>query len=339
VELRQLRSFVHIAELGSISLASERVCIVQPALSRQIQALEEELSVRLFIRHGRGVVLTPEGELLLARAISIIREVEQAKEELADHSSCLSGELSFGMPPTVAEVLSGPLIEQFANRYPGVRLRVVSGYSGHVLDWLQKGALDFGVLYETNRLPTIRSTQLIAESLFLIQRSQPDADVARVPFCEALSKRLILPSAQHGLRNLIEGIASRFGLAVRPVVEVDSLPVQIDLVRRGLGATILPFVSVFREVAAGELSATPIVDPGITRSLVLARAIDRAAKKGTQLFAETIVAEIANLARAGRWPGLVPEAVEVQTHSRSAYPKSKQGLSSPERGQLSTSIL
>lgn len=328
MELKQLRSFVHIAELGSISLASERVCIVQPALTRQIQALEEELSARLFVRHGRGVVLTPEGELLLAKATSILREVEQAKEEITNQKSSLSGELSFGMPPTIAEVLSGPLIEKFASLYPGVRLRVVSGYSGHILDWLQKGALDLGVLYETNQLPTIRSRQLIVESLFLIRRSQPDKQEAQVSFREALTERLILPSRQHGLRNLIDSVALRFDLVVTPVAETDSLPVQIDLVRRALGATILPLVSVFGLVAAGELSATAIVDPEITRSLVLARAIDRPSKNGTQLFAETIAAEVAGLARAGRWPGNIPETAVAQTHSGSAYPKSKQGLSS-----------
>src|ERR1700675_1303336 len=107
MELRQLRSFVHIAELGSFSLAAERLHIVQPALTRQIQSLETELGVRLFVRHGRGVMLTSQGEALSFRAIAILREVEQVRSDFRTDGNFLSGEISFGMPPTVAEVLSG----------------------------------------------------------------------------------------------------------------------------------------------------------------------------------------------------------------------------------------
>ncbi|OKO85363.1 hypothetical protein AC629_19275 [Bradyrhizobium sp. NAS80.1] len=309
MELRQLRSFVHIAQLGSISLAAERLCIVQPALTRQIQALEVELSARLFVRHGRGVVLTPQGESLLARATSILLEVERARAELKSDSTVLSGEISFGMPPTVADVLSGSLIEKFSNFHPGVKLRVNSAYSGHVLEWLQKGSLDLGVLYEAAQQPMIKSRPLIVESLFLVERSsgkEPNSDA--VCFHDVARARLVLPSRQHGLRILIDNVAMRHNVPISTVAETDSLPVQIDLVRRGFGATILPLVSVFAGVAAGEFTARPIVEPEITRRLLLSHAVDRPPQAATQAFAETIVSEVIDLAESGKWPGVIPNS-------------------------------
>lgn len=308
MEVKQLRTFVHVAELGSISLAAERLHIAQSALTRQIQALEAEVEAQLFRRHGRGVVLTDQGTALFARATVILREIEQARAEIKSEHAVLSGEVSFGMPPTVADVLSGVLIEKFSRLHPRVKLRVVSGYSGHVLDWLQRGVIDLGVLYE-NRLPsTIKSQPLLVEQLFLIEPARerpappPTADLA-----EVATLRLVLPSRRHGLRLLIDSVAAQAGYVFDPVVEADSLPVQIDLVRRGLGATILPFLPVFAEVEAGVLSARPIVAPEITRRLVLASVVDRPPTPAIQHFAAMVVAEVAELVESGRWKAILDE--------------------------------
>jgi LysR family nitrogen assimilation transcriptional regulator len=308
MELRQLRTFVHVAELGSISLAAERLHIAQSALTRQIQALEAELQARLFVRHGRGVVLTPQGTSLFTRATVILREVEQARAEIKSEKTVLSGEVSFGMPPTVADVLSGALIEKFSRRHAQVKLKVVSGYSGYVLDWLQRGIIDLGILYELKQLPMIKSLPLLVEELFLIERADPQA--ARAPHAslsEVASLRLVLPSRQHGLRLLLDGVAATAGHTLDPVVEADSLPVQIDLVRRDLGATILPFLPVFADVEAGVLSARPIVAPKITRRLVLATAVDRPVGPAIQRFATLVMSEVTELVRSGRWGGILPE--------------------------------
>jgi LysR family nitrogen assimilation transcriptional regulator len=308
MEIRQLRTFVHVAELGSISLAAERLHIAQSALTRQIQALEAELQARLFRRHGRGVVLTPQGTLLFTRATVILREVEQARAEIKFEETALSGDVSFGMPPTVADVLSGALIEKFSRLHPQVKLRVASGYSGHVLDWLQRGIVDLGVLYEIKQSPTIKSRHLLVEQLFLVERADPKAARAPdAPFSEIASLRLVLPSRQHGLRLLVDGVAAQAGYNLDPVTEADSLPVQIDLVRRGLGATILPFLPVFADVDAGILSARPIVAPEITRRLVLASAVDRPVSPAIQRFAETVMSEVTELVESGRWKGILPE--------------------------------
>lgn len=211
--------------------------------------------MRVFERTGKGVALRCDGETLMRRAEVILREVEQVTAELRNRDK-LGGDISFGLPPTVSEVLSGPLIEQFAKRHCDVRLRVASGYSAHVLDWLQNGSIDLAVVYEPRqKLPTIKVEPLITESLFLIERASDEAVSRAVTFEEAARKRLVLPGRNHGLRMLVEASATRSGIEIDPVSETDSLPVQIDLVKRGFGATILPLVPMFSLAASGALAA------------------------------------------------------------------------------------
>jgi LysR family transcriptional regulator, nitrogen assimilation regulatory protein len=103
------------------------------------------------------------------------------------------------------------------------------------------------------------------------------------------------------------GVATQKGLELDPVAEADSLPVQLHLARRGLGATILPFLPMFSEVECGALSARPIVVPEITRHLVLASAVDRPVPPTIQRFAEMVVSEVLELVGSGRRKGILPE--------------------------------
>ncbi|MCD2176057.1 LysR family transcriptional regulator [Rhizobium sp. C4] len=304
MEVKQLRTLVHVAELGSFTLAAERLHIAQSALTRQIQTLEDELQVRLFVRHGRGVTLTLEGTALFDHATVVLRELDQARAELRNNELPLSGEVSFGVPPTVADVLSGVLIEKFLTLHPQVRLKVVSGYSGYILDWLQRGIVDIGILYEATHPATIKSRHLLTERLCLIERAtSPLGGDAEVAFADAMTVQHVLPGRQHGLRLLLEGLAAKYGFALEPVVEADSLPVQIDLVKRAVGATILPLLPVYNDVQAGILTARPIVLPDITRKLILAHSVDRPMSPAARQFSKLVISEVPELVRSGHWKG------------------------------------
>ncbi|MGO1119277.1 LysR family transcriptional regulator [Rhodovibrionaceae bacterium A322] len=314
MDLRQLRTFVHVAELQSISAAAERLNIAQPALSRQIQALEQELEVRLLHRHGRGVTLTDPGELLRDRAQLILREVERLQGDLRSQDGKLRGSLSLGLPPTVASVLATPLIERTYLEHPEVKLKVVSGFSGYVQDWIQRGVVDLGVTYEGHEAATIKSTPLLEEEIFLVKKASPETLKMKrgqglpgpaVTRQAAFAKKLILPSGPHGLRTIVDKAAQATEQDLKVVLENDSLPTLVQLVKRGLGATLLPLVSVFDEVQAGQLQAQPIRDPGLTRRLLLSRPIDRPSTPLAQQFAQMLVEEIGDLVQKGRWPGTV----------------------------------
>ena len=151
MDLRQLTTFMQVAELGSLSKASDRLRIVQPALSRQIRLLEEELKVTLFTRHGRGMVLTHAGELLRVRAGSILRQIEETRADLSLEAGTVRGQVILGVPPTVGDVLATRLVERFLHRFPEVRLRVVTAFSGYLLEWLHSGEIDMAVIRNAPR--------------------------------------------------------------------------------------------------------------------------------------------------------------------------------------------
>ncbi|WP_274427138.1 LysR family transcriptional regulator [Chelativorans sp. YIM 93263] len=303
MELRQLRTFINVAELKSISAAAERLHIAQPALSRQIQSLEEELGVCLLRRHGRGVEPTEEGEFLVERANVVLKEIERIYSEIKTDDPVLRGSISLGLPPTVADVLATPIIERTYYNHPDVRLRVVSGFSGFVQDWLQRGTIDIGVTYEGREVHSVRSHPLLLEELFLIQPAEASHDDQPVSCADALRQKLILPGSPHALRKLLDMTASNHGVTLNVVLEADTLPTLLELVRRGLGSTVLPLVSVFDEVRKGRLRARRIVDPAITRKLVLWTPIDRPSSRLTQQFTAMLIDEVYALVASKRWPG------------------------------------
>lgn len=305
MELRQLRNFIHVVEFGGITAAADHLRIAQPALSRQVQALEEELNVSLLRRHGRGVMPTEEGLRLARRARGILEEVEDMAGDISGHRAPLSGTVTLGLPPTVSEILATHMIERTMARYPQVKLRVISGFSGHVQDWLLRGKIDLGVAYEGQKSPSIRSQPMIIEQLFLIQsaRTAPGRDGVPIPFAEALAQPLILPNPEHGLRGRIEAISRDEQIGLDVVLEIDILPTMLAFVERGLGSTILPLVSVINQVRDGRLIARPIIRRTIDRTLVLISPLNRPGSRLTTSFAEFLRAEVHAMVGSGEWPG------------------------------------
>ena len=134
MDLKQLETFVQVAELGSFTRASNALGVAQPALSRQVRLLEVELRQALFERTGRGVVLTEAGKRLLAHGRVILAQVERALQDLEDQRGAASGRLVIGLPPSVSRQLTGPLVAAFRERFPKASLSVVEGLSTYQLE-------------------------------------------------------------------------------------------------------------------------------------------------------------------------------------------------------------
>lgn len=148
MEFRQLSYFVAVVETGSISAASRQVHVAQPALTRQIRLLEEDLETRLLDRHARGVRLTVAGKALYEEAIQLLNMRTQIKARLSALGSGLTGKLSLGITvahlwvPEVAKLLGS-----YRERYPHVGFEVFPLLSGPQLDRLREDKLDVGILY------------------------------------------------------------------------------------------------------------------------------------------------------------------------------------------------
>lgn len=304
MELSQLRTLIHVAELGSLSKAADRLHIAQPALSRQIRLLEEELGVRLFERHGRGMIVTDQGQDVLRHAMSVMAELEEMRAAVSDEETSLRGHIAIGMPPTVADILTEPLVRAFRATHPDATLRIVSAYSGYLLDWLHRGQIDVAILYDPKSARTLRVHPLLEETLFLI--GPPDSGLTLdrpVSFSDLEQQSLLLPSAGHGLRAILDQLAAEKSIDINVRVEADSYSSLKTLVRFGHGATILPLAPIHRDLAAGELCAAPLIDPVPMRKLVLSFPTDRPTPRLARFAGQAVTNTVAEMVGAGIWAG------------------------------------
>ncbi len=304
MDISQLRTLIHVAELGSLSKAADRMHIAQPALSRQMRLLEEELGVRLFVRHGRGMVITEQGRDVLAHAVRVMTELDEIRARTSDANAPLTGQIAIGMPPTVADIISVPLVTAFGKAHPKVMLRLVSAYTGYLLDWLHRGEIDVAILYDPRAARSVRSQPLLLENLFLIGPKKAGFSTARaIPFKQLDGKRLLLPSVRHGLRTIVERCATEAGISLDVAVEADSYATLKDLVRRGHGWTILPLAPIHDDIVARRLTAAALIDPVPMRRLVLSYPADRPVSRLARFAGETITAIVSDQVERAVWAG------------------------------------
>src|SRR3954447_25659803 len=165
MDLKQLRTFREVAEAGSLSRAADRLRLAQPALSRPIRLLEAEIGTALFARHGRGMQLTEAGQAFLDRIAGPVRQLERAAEDVRALAGAVSGQVALGMMPTLACVLAGPLARRVAAEQPAISLRIVEGYTGHLVEWVQRGVTDATLLYGPAEALHLRVTDLLIEEM------------------------------------------------------------------------------------------------------------------------------------------------------------------------------
>ncbi len=295
---------MHVAELGSLSKASERLHIAQPALSRQVRHLEQELGVTLFERHGRGMHPTDAALDILEHARNIMGELDSIRAVATDGHLQLRGHVSIGMPPTTGDILTVPLASAFSEQHPEATLRVVNAYSRYLQDWLQRGDIDVAILFDGPALHSLQTTPLVEEELFLIgapsDALDPDSPVA---FDDLADVTLLLPSIGHGLRSLVDDIARQRGVQLQTSVEADSYLALNSLVRAGHGLTVLPLAPIHDEIRSQHLTYAPLIDATPTRRLVLALPSERPSSPLVRFAATTLDTTVRQLVADGTWPG------------------------------------
>jgi LysR family nitrogen assimilation transcriptional regulator len=303
IDLKQLRLFSTVAEFGSFSRAAVALQVSQPVLSRQIRALETELGVELFYRNGRGVVLTDSGKLLDGYAKGILEQMTRAMSEIEALRSSPSGTIVIGMPPSVGVVLTAPLVQRFRGKFPRVSLRLVEGFSGHVLEWLVTGKIDVAVLYNAPRMSNLLSEPLLRDELFLLGAAQDPCRLPPGPIQASQFARLpmILPSRPHGLRLLVDHAFAEAHIMPRVDLEVEAMPSTLKLVENGVGYTILSYSSVHHLVTTGRIKYWRIENPPLHRELLLATSSQRPATTAIRALTDCIRKEVRELKRQGLW--------------------------------------
>jgi DNA-binding transcriptional LysR family regulator len=251
--------------------------------------LEHELGVRLFDRHGRGMSTTGAGERLRERASFLIRYLEETRSDIQSSAETVRGRVVVGMPATLAEVVAAELVEKFVAMHPETSLRIVTGLSGYIHDWLQRGEVDVAVLYSQQADDSLLVEKLFDEELHLVFKPGVLPGKARsISFADVCKLPLVLPAQRHGLRTLIEAHATSKGLSLDVQVETDSFRVLTNLASRGTYATILPARSIRGKIEAGFVEIRRITNPSPSRSLSLALPADRPITSAVSMFADEL---------------------------------------------------
>lgn len=301
MDFKQLRYFAEVAEQENISRAAERLRIAQPALSRHIRRLEEQLGVELFLRVGRGIVLTRAGAMLRDHAARILRQLDRTREAVAAEGQIPQGTVAIGAPPSLAYVLFPRLIETYHALYPRVMVRLLEGMTRSLVEQLQADMLDMAVVSSAG--PTVQPensrglilTPVGREGMCLFgPRDGPP--LPRVMPVEAVGDLpLVLTGKPNVAREILETAAARARIPLRVVAEVDSQVVMKSLVKKGMGYSVAPFSTLHDDAA--DFATSRLEGISITRAL--ARRADRAPTPAMSELMRIAAATIENLRRSG----------------------------------------
>lgn len=302
MELRQLRYFVRIVELGSFSQAAASLGVVTSAVSQQVSRLEGELSTRLLQRTSTGVRPTDAGLAFWRQAQLALRHADDAAR--AAQLARLSGHVSVGLAPSTATVLGLPLIRAMRERYPEVRLRLVESLSGDLAQMLNARQLDLAVVFRAEVARRWSITPLLDENLYVMGLpslpGMPSGARTRLSALHPLP--LLLPSAPHDLRSLLDTAFARSKVQPTVLAEIDGLTLLMDAVSAGLGATIQPGAAAAR-LTNTEVAIVPIADVHARRSSLLASLSDDELSPAA-IAARVTLADVARqLVRDGAWTG------------------------------------
>ena len=270
MELRQLKYFVEIAAAGSLRAASARLHVAQPALTRHLRSLEDELGIELCVRHARGIRLTPAGTRFLDHATTVLRQVGDMRSRLSEDVDSPAGTAAIGASGAMGRLLFGGVAEKVANDYPRIALRLVEGGAYTLLAALDARRIDMAVMVNPDARAGLNLEPLVTEPVYLVGCASDDRiaagsiDVSRLePFPLATFERV------SGPRKIFDRAAARSGIALNIAYELESLDVIKDFVRRGLAFAILPHSSIVRELKDRSFRAARLDEIGITRTLVM----------------------------------------------------------------------
>lgn len=298
-----------VAETQSLSAAADRLRLSQSTLTRQIQLLENAVGCPLFLRHGRGMRLNEAGDEFLNRIAGPLRQIELAIHEVSSSERVASGVVTIGMLPSLSHLISARLARRVAQEFSDISLRIVDGYPGHMIEWLQSGEIDAAFLYGPSSDLHLRVIDLLFEEMRLIGPLDSSLMTMKsVAVKDLEGTDFILPSRPHGLRPIMESAFAKANIRVRVRAEADTQLVIKDLVASGIGFSMLPISSIH----AGEECrfAHTALSPKIMREILLALPSDRRDTRAVAAVTDTIQQEILFAIESGAWPAIPSQTLK-----------------------------
>ncbi|MBS7526464.1 LysR family transcriptional regulator [Fusibacter paucivorans] len=268
MEFRNLKSFVHVAESGSFSKTAEQLGYAQSTITAQIDSLEKELGVSLFIRHGKRFSLSSEGCQLLAYAYQILKLEAEANAYFQGDAAPV-GSLKVGMLESISASKHADVLSHFLSHYPDVKLEVVVATTLQLLSMLEKGTLDLIVTLDIPiRNPKFKC--MLSKPVpiqFFADNHSPYAHHAAISLSDLARARFLLTEKGCNYRQVFEEILAEHALCINDSLEIGYTQIIIDCVREGLGISLLPSFNLTNALENGEIALVNVKNCSIELSL------------------------------------------------------------------------
>ena len=245
MNLRQLEVFQAVLQTGNMSAAARLLCITPSAVSKAIAHTELQLGYRLFLRTPSGLTPTPEAQVLATESTGIYRQLDALKRTARNLAASDSGDVRLAASPSITHEFLPRLLHHHAAQHPQVGVEVRTIHQDQMTQALLTRSVDFGLGFYKHPHPQVASDLLVSGQLFLAvaasvwgqapRTASPGARLAKVPVI-----RLV---GDDPMRQSIDEIAHRLGSPAGPGIQVQTSRLALDLVRLGMGWTVVDFLT------------------------------------------------------------------------------------------------
>lgn len=291
MNIRQIETFIAVAELGSFRRAAENLHRSASAVSGHVSQLEEELGVPLLERTTRQVSLTPAGRTLLARCRNALAELRSGAQDLKEEAMVRHGRVAIGCAPSISMQRLPPILASYQKEFPAVTLKLNECFAPRMYDDVRERVTDFAIGPRLQGLKDFAFQQILLDPVVAVL---PDTRRWRgrksVRLEELAEEPLVSMSRESAMRNQIEQAFHARGLRFEPRFEVVHHQTLFSLVENGLGVTLLPGVAV--PVQKGRYVVAELKDAAIVRELCLITLKGRKLSPAAQRCAELVVKEL-----------------------------------------------
>ena len=288
MDLDYITTFLEIAKQGSFSRAGQKLFRSQPAVSAQIRQLEEEYGQKLFDRVGKSMKLTAAGEVLLDFAGRLIALKNDSLRAVADQSNAPQGTLAVGANEATCLYVLPEVFAEFHRRFPSVQISVYRNFSRKVIEKVEDGALDVGIVTLPVKSPSLKIHPIFRDRLMLmVSPSNPLAKHKSVTPAEIADQPLIIPKTGF-TRQLLDKLFRPYRSQLRIPMELPSVGMIKRFVAAGLGVSLISESFVRDEVRAGKVKLIEIANVDLWRELGLIYRRDRTLSRSAAAFVSLV---------------------------------------------------
>jgi len=289
ITIKQIQSFLAVAEAGNFSAASTRMGIAQPAISQAVKDLEDELAVRLFDRTTRRVELTDAGREFRNSAAKIMEELQLAVRSVHDLAERQRGKIRVAAPPLLAASVLPRAIAEFQSRYPGITVELTDVGTEMIVESVRSGKADCGLGTFPPAEAGIERIILVRDTLMLFCSGRHVlAKNETISWTDLQHHPIITLTRDSGIRLLVEVGFEMTQLPLKPAYEVSQITTAIALVEAGLGVSVLPSYALTAIGTRGGVIGKTLVEPSISRDVVMIHATGRSISPATSAFATVV---------------------------------------------------